>query len=102
MRSTRWAVLMSFGQRESWQDRSCLPVRRVYKATRLLRLDSFEFMGHDDLQPLADRSWDMCDGRRRTTFGQKVDRDHSATMAHRAFPQRVAGELLVSVAIVRA
>jgi hypothetical protein len=45
MRSTRWAVLMSFGRRESWQDRSCLPVGQVDKATRLLRLDSFEFMG---------------------------------------------------------
>src|SRR5215831_5143459 len=56
MRSTRWAVLMSFGQRESWQDRSCLPVGRVDKATRRLRLDSFEFMGNDDLQSLADRS----------------------------------------------
>jgi hypothetical protein len=56
MRSTRWAVLMSFGQRDSWQDRSCLPVGQVDKATQLLRLDSFEFMGNDDLQPLAHRS----------------------------------------------
>jgi hypothetical protein len=34
------------------QDRSCLPDRRVGKATRLLRLGSFEFMGHGDLPPL--------------------------------------------------
>src|SRR5258708_34835214 len=42
------------------------------------------------------------DGRVRMNFGQQLDRNHPATMANRAFPQRVTCELLVSIPIVRA